>query len=80
VATVTDQNKMARYVTLFRRHRADGEWWEDRVSPHSSITVCEPHDEKPLETGLYDKHGNELYRVPENRRPAGFLASWKDGI
>jgi hypothetical protein len=47
--------------------------------PLNSITVIEPHTEKPQATGLYDTQGNELYRLPDKQRSAGFLARWRNG-
>jgi hypothetical protein len=67
-----------RYVTLARRPRLYWEEIEEPPGQRQSITVVEPHRERPEETGLLDQHGNELFRVPDEPRPAGFLARWED--
>jgi hypothetical protein len=69
---------MKRYVTLARRPRLYWEQIEEPSGERQSIEVVEPKQEHPAETGLLDQHGNELFRVPDEPRPAGFLARWDD--
>lgn len=61
-----------------RRPRAEEDWFEDRTSPNATISVHEPEDNGPEPTGLYDQHGNELYRVADTVRPVGFLSQWSE--
>lgn len=69
---------MIRYVARPRRLRA---YWDDEADIDSaaarSLTVHEPKDE-PQETGLVDQHGNDLMRLPAERRPIGFLHAYED--
>lgn len=71
---------MKRYITMYRP-LVDDYWrddWGDVVGPDKrSLTVVEPHVDKPQATGLYDATGNELCRLPDERRPVGFLAKWR---
>lgn len=69
---------MKRYAPRPRRLRA---YWDDEADLDGeatrSMTVHEPKDE-PRETGLLDQHGNELMRLPPDRRPIGFLHVYED--
>jgi hypothetical protein len=47
--------------------------WDTADARKGSIEVREPTQE-PEDTGLYDQHGNPLMRLPDARRPIGFLA------
>ena len=68
-----------RYAIRARRsrmcHDDFAEWSSDEIR-HGSIEVHEPKRE-PEETGLYDHLGNELMRLPEERRPIGFLHAYE---
>jgi hypothetical protein len=63
---------MRRYVTIARRPRA-GVHWDDvgALGAATEIAVIDRED-TPQPTGLYDRHGNELYSV-SNREPVGFV-------
>lgn len=67
---------MPRYAPRVRPIRAGYEdfaqWSSDEIR-HGSVSVHEPQRE-PEEPGLYDHLGNPLMRLPEKRRPIGFLA------
>lgn len=70
-----------RYVIRARRPRMGyedfAEWSSDEIR-HGSIEVHEPKDEGPQETGLFDHLGNELMRLPDGRRPIGFLHVYEE--
>ena len=71
---------MPRYAPRCRRPRMSGyddfgDWSSDEIR-HGSIDVHEPQ-RKPEETGLFDHLGNELMRLPEERRPIGFLHAYE---
>jgi len=51
--------------------------WSSSDARKGSIDVHEPKDGGPEETGLYDQHGNELMRLPDERRPIGFLHAYE---
>jgi hypothetical protein len=57
------------YITRRPRPSKAYDDWYDTGGP-DSITIHEPED-SPQWTGLYDAHGNELYRV-RDRLPMGF--------
>lgn len=69
-----------RYVTR-AFHLADDAWgamWESSEPHRTAITVVERRHEQPQETGLLDQYGNELFRLPDETRPVGFLTRWDD--
>lgn len=70
---------MLRYAPRIRRLRMGyddfAQWSSDEIR-HGSIDVFEPKRE-PEETGLFDHLGNELMRLPEERRPIGFLHAYE---
>ena len=57
-----------RYIPLIRSPRAD---WDDLDAPHRTMVVVE-EEAKPQPTGLYDRHGVPLYRMPDRIKP-GFV-------
>ena len=71
---------MKRYAIRARRprlgHEDFAEWSSDEIR-HGSIEVHEPKEDGPQETGLVDQHGNELMRLPDERRPIGFLHAYE---
>ena len=70
---------MLRYAPRIRRLRMGyddfADWSSDEIR-HGSIDVFEPKRE-PEETGLFDHLGNELMRLPAERRPIGFLHAYE---
>jgi hypothetical protein len=56
-------------------------YWDDgadfAAGNPRSLTVVEPKVE-PAPTGLFDHHGNELMRLPDEPRPIGFLHVYED--
>jgi hypothetical protein len=57
---------MRRYVTVA------GDWSDDaNGADHLARTVYEPED-RPLDTGLLDRHGNKIFAV-SSREPVGFV-------
>lgn len=70
-----------RYVARVVRPRAS--WddlceWSSGDARKGSIDVHEPRQDEPAETGLLDQHGNPLMRLPDERRPIGFLHVYED--
>ena len=69
---------MPRYIALRREPQperayvGDSFWTIDR----SSIDVI-VSEKEPRRTGLLDRHGNVLYRLPPER-PPGFTSKWSD--
>lgn len=51
--------------------------WSSRDARKDGITVHEPRQDEPAETGLFDQHGNPLMRLPDRRRPIGFLHAYE---
>ena len=71
---------MSRYAPRLRRLRMgwdDFADWSKSDARRASIDVHEPKAD-PEETGLFDHLGNELMRLPEKRRPIGFLHVYED--
>ena len=64
---------MPRYVAIKRVAFEDRNWAEP---PRDTISVIEDSRE-PQKTGLFDKDGNELFKMPECK-PIGFTADWAD--
>lgn len=52
---------MARYFTRAQRPRSDDDFWTDDVSRPCTVEVC---DHEATDTGLLDKHGNAIWRAP----------------
>ena len=71
---------MKRYAIRCRQPSAAGyddfASWSTSEIRHGGMTVHEPKDE-PQETGLLDHLGNELMRLPDERRPIGFLHAYE---
>ncbi|MGP0089638.1 MAG: hypothetical protein ACLPKB_06720 [Xanthobacteraceae bacterium] len=67
---------MSCYIAMRRERRpersyvGDDYWKIDRAS--IDVIVSE---KEPRRTGLLDRHGNDLYRLPQER-PAGFTSKW----
>ena len=62
--------KMFKYVT--KNYWEEGEWQYSSYGNSQTRTVVENTD-KPINTGLLDKDGNELYRLPEKKNPIGYI-------
>jgi hypothetical protein len=59
---------MTRYVAIRREKPRADDWADERyVEPLGHPRV---HDRGPVRTGLLDKDGRDLYRLPE---PIGFV-------
>ena len=52
--------------------------WSSSDAHKGSIDVHEPRQDEPADTGLYDHLGNPLMRLPDERRPIGFLHAYGD--
>lgn len=64
---------MGKYVT--RPKMTVDEWGDADAALSLARTVIEQVRE-PVDTGLLNKHGLPLYRLPDER-PSGFFAKWK---
>lgn len=58
---------MYRYIAAAHFHDP----WTGEVSV-TADEVVEPADDAPVRTGLFDQHGNPLYRV-RDKLPFGFV-------
>lgn len=72
---------MPRYVPRIAPRSAWDEFcsWSTEDARKEGITVHEPRQDGPTETGLYDMHGNPLMRLPDKPRPIGFLHVYEAG-
>jgi hypothetical protein len=59
-----------RYVTRSGRAGFNADTWDYWSEGDGGVTVFEPSDD-PQETGLFDPHGNKLFRVVD-RDSIGF--------
>jgi hypothetical protein len=58
---------MSRYAT---RPQKSEDWFCEKESLNLPSMTIHAQADLPVNTGLYDKHGDPIYRLPE---PIGFL-------